>query len=98
VKTAKKPTFLAVPVEDIVKDMAKGEPKIYILAELLNAEQDRMKWDAELLVWNWASKLAKAPTRTFPPFTILNHCIPRNENRDIYELLALCNREWQRGA
>jgi hypothetical protein len=94
VKTARWPKDLIVSVDQMSKVKRKT---IFILAQLLNAEADKMEWDAELLVWNWDSELRKSEPKDYG-FGIMNYWIPRNECRDIYELLALVERKWGLGA
>jgi hypothetical protein len=65
----------------LLVEVGKVKPNtIYVLCKYYD-EEDR----AELLKWEWWTKVLKAPTGTFG-YQILNHYIPRDELRDIEEL------------
>jgi hypothetical protein len=65
----------------------------------------KLEWDAELLCWDWDVKLRKSIPKTHG-FNLKNYWVPNpfhncykdapppNSARDIYELLALCQRNW----
>lgn len=99
-KAARKPTWLAVPVEECKSGT------IYILGKLLNwddgtgkSNRDYMNWDVELLRWNTGATLMRdGEQRVLKAGYPLNWCILQEDNREIDVLLAKINRQWGRGA
>lgn len=66
----------------------------------------RSEWDAELQCWEWDTNLRKSIPKTHHEMGLLNYWVPNpfhpcykgapNPARDIYELLAKVERNWER--
>jgi hypothetical protein len=96
VKVARWPKDLICAVDDmeaIERRRPNGPQTIFILGRLLNGDAEPLHWDAELLAWNWQSVLRKSVPKQHGG-GIDNYWIPRDDNRDIYELLAMVDRNW----
>lgn len=92
VKAARFPKDLIVPVRDM---QAIKRPTIMILAEVLNHDDpDPMQWDAELRAWEWSDELRKSEPKDYG-YGIMNHWKPRQQCRDIFELMAKLDRNWR---
>jgi hypothetical protein len=74
IKTARKPTYLAVEVGKAQSDT------IYVLAFYCDA-----CGNAKLLGWQWGSVVLRAPTKDLG-HGVLSHCIPRDDLRKMREL------------
>lgn len=101
VKIARFPKELIVAVRDMKKIT---KPTIFILGRLLHwgtkeHPTDPLTWDAELLRWAWDWELRESiPKYHTKDCVLLNYWRAFDDCHDIYELLALIERRWGRGA
>jgi hypothetical protein len=90
-KGARIPRYLAVPVYTLMKP--ENKHTIYVLGAIRDEHLGPDKMWCELIGWESAPVLRRAPTKMFEGYTILNHIIPSgrycgdpNELRDLSEL------------
>lgn len=96
-KIARKPTWLLVE-QGYLDKIPRDRKTIFVLGRLLNGEKSKLEWDCELLKWDWCVKLRQSTPEDKGGKGIISYHRKFEDCRDIYELLALVNREWRRGA